>query len=90
MDTFSKIKELIVKQVKRKNINPDDIKLETSLDNLGFDSLDVAELVIEIETEFAIKKQLEQEELVNVKCVRDIVDIVNERLKNCIILQYCT
>ena len=82
MDTFSKIKELIVKQVKRKNINPDDIKLETSLDNLGFDSLDVAELVIEIETEFAIKKQLEQEELVNVKCVRDIVDIVNERLKN--------
>ena len=82
MDTFSKIKELIVKQVKRKNINPDDIKLETSLDNLGFDSLDVAELVIEIETEFAIKKQLEQEELVNVKCVKDIVNIVDERLKN--------
>ena len=82
MDTFEKIKELIVKQIKRKSINPNDIKLDTSLDNLGFDSLDVAELVIEIETEFAIKKQLEQEELIKVKCVKDIVDIVDERLKN--------
>jgi len=82
MDTFEKIKELIVKQIKRKSIDPNDIKLDTSLDNLGFDSLDVAELVIEIETEFAIKKQLEQEELIKVKCVKDIVDIVDERLKN--------
>lgn len=82
MNTFEKIKELIVKQIKRRSINPDEIKLETPLDSLGFDSLDVAELVIEIETEFAIKKQLEQEELVNVKCVKDIVDIVDERLKN--------
>ena len=82
MDTFEKIKELIVKQIKRKSIDPNEIKLDTSLDNLGFDSLDVAELVIEIETEFAIKKQFEQEELIKVKCVKDIVDIVDERLKN--------
>ena len=82
MDTFEKIRELIVKQIKRKSIDPNEIKLDTSLDNLGFDSLDVAELVIEIETEFAIKKQLEQEELIKVKCVKDIVDIVDERLKN--------
>ena len=82
MDTFEKIRELIVKQIKRKSIDPNEIKLDTSLDNLGFDSLDVAELVIEIETELAIKKQLEQEELIKVKCIKDIVDIVDERLKN--------
>lgn len=82
MNTFERIKNLIVKQIIRRTIKPEDITLDTQLDTLGFDSLDVAELVIEIENEFEIKKQLEQEELASVKCVKDIVSIVDERLKN--------
>ncbi len=82
MDIFENIKKLIVKQIRRRDIKPEDITMDTLLDSLGFDSLDVAELVIEIETTFEIKKQLEQEELAKVKSVKDIVTIVEERLKN--------
>ena len=82
MDIFENIKKLIVKQIRRRDIKPEDITMDTLLDSLGFDSLDVAELIIEIETTFEIKKQLEQEELAKVKSVKDIVTIVEERLKN--------
>jgi acyl carrier protein len=51
--TFDRVKRLVVKQLK---VNESDITMETSFEeDLSADSLDVVELVMEIEEEFGIE-----------------------------------
>ncbi|BBB91026.1 MAG TPA: acyl carrier protein [Methylomusa anaerophila] len=48
---FEKIKEIIANKL---GVDPDDITPETNADDLGADSLDAIEIVIDIEVEFGI------------------------------------
>ncbi|MEA4875787.1 acyl carrier protein [Anaerorhabdus sp.] len=69
---FEKVKEVLVETL---NVDEDQIKLEASLkDDLGIDSLAAVELSLELETQFDVK--IEDEELVNLKTVADIVNLL--------------
>lgn len=66
---FEKIKEIIVAKL---GVQESEVKLETSFEDLGVDSLDLFQVIIELEEEFDI--QIEDPE--KIKTVKDAVDFV--------------
>lgn len=71
---FEKIKEVICEQL---SVEEDKVTMETSFEELGVDSLDLFQLVIEFEEAFGI--QIEEAE--NLKTVKDAVAYVEAKTK---------
>ena len=74
MAVFEKVQEIIVEELGKET---DEVKLETTFDELDADSLDVFQVISEIEDEFDI--QIETEEGINT--VGDLVAYVEEKTK---------
>lgn len=74
MAVFEKVQEIIVEELGKEI---DEVKLETTFDELDADSLDVFQVISEIEDEFDI--QIETEEGLNT--VGDLVAYVEEKTK---------
>lgn len=70
---FEKIQEMMVESL---SLEKDDIKLESIFESLEIDSLDVFELVTEIEEEFDI----EIEDAENLKSVQDLVAYIEGKV----------
>ena len=70
---FEKIQEIMVESL---TLEKDDIKLESTFESLEIDSLDVFELVTEIEEEFDI----EIEDAENLKSVQDLVAYIEGKV----------
>lgn len=71
---FEKIKELLADQL---DASTDDMAMETDIANdLGADSLDVVELLMSIEDEFAV--EIPDEEIENIKTIGDLVRYIEE------------
>ena len=77
---FEKIQEMMVESL---SLEKDDIKLESTFEALEIDSLDVFELVTEIEEEFDI----EIEDAENLKSVQDLVEYIEGKVA--VKLDYC-
>lgn len=71
---FEEIRDVICEQLE---VSPEEVKLETSFEELGADSLDLFQVVIEIEEKYGI--QLEDAE--SIKTVKDAVEYVEKTLK---------
>lgn len=72
---FEKVKEILVDQL---GVNEEEIKLETNLmDDLGADSLDFFQVVMELEDEFKIK--IDNGE--NLKTVEDAVKYIENAIE---------
>lgn len=69
---FEKVKSIIVNQL---GVEESEINLETSFEDLGVDSLDLFQIVIEIEEAFDI--QIEEAE--SIKTVKDAVEYVESK-----------
>ncbi|MEF2810178.1 MAG: acyl carrier protein [Streptococcus sp.] len=74
MAVFEKVQEIIVEELGK---DAEEVKLETTFDELDADSLDVFQVISEIEDEFDI--QIETEEGLNT--VGDLVAYVEEKAK---------
>ena len=74
MVVFEKVQEIIVEELGKE---AEEVKLETTFDELDADSLDVFQVISEIEDEFDI--QIETEEGLNT--VGDLVAYVEEKTK---------
>lgn len=67
---FEKIKEIVVDQL---GVNDEDVKLETNfLEDLDADSLDLFQVIMEIEDAFNVKV----EDVENIKTVADAVSFI--------------
>jgi len=75
MDVFDKIKEIVVEQL---NVEPEDVKMETTFEDLNADSLDVVELVMALEEEFDMEISDEQAE--NIKSIGDAVEFIKKAI----------
>lgn len=76
--TREKIKEKIVGIIEDLGVGVE-VTEESSLANdLGFDSLDVVELTINVEKEFKI--DISDDEVSEVKTVKDVIDVVEKLL----------
>ena len=71
---FEEIREVICEQLE---VEPEKVTLETTFEELGADSLDLFQVVIEIEDKYGI--QLENAE--KIKTVKDAVNYVTEATK---------
>ena len=74
MAVFEKVQEIIVEELGK---DAEEVKVETTFDELDADSLDVFQVISEIEDEFDI--QIETEEGLNT--VGGLVDYVEEKTK---------
>lgn len=70
---FEKIKKVVCEQL---GVSENEVKLETTFEQLGADSLDFFQVVIELEEQFSI--QLEEVE--NMKTIQDAVIYVESKL----------
>lgn len=70
---FEKIQEMMVESL---SLEKEDVKLESTFESLEIDSLDVFELVTELEEEFDI----EIEDAENLKSVQDLVTYIEGKV----------
>ena len=70
---FEEIREVICEQLE---VTPEEVLLETTFEELGADSLDLFQVVIEIEEKYGI--QLDEAE--KIKSVKDAVDFVEAKV----------
>lgn len=69
---FEKVKELLANQF---DMDSNDLSMETNIAvDLGADSLDVVELLTEIEDEFQI--EIPDEEIENIKTIGDLTEYI--------------
>jgi acyl carrier protein len=71
---FEKIKAVIVNQL---GVEEEEVQLETSFEDLGVDSLDLFQIIIELEEEFNV--QIEDAE--KIKTVEDAVEYIESKLE---------
>lgn len=64
---FEKVKEIIIDQI---GVEESEVTLDTTFDDLGIDSLDLFQIVIEIEEAFNIRIE-------NAESIKSIKDAVN-------------
>jgi acyl carrier protein len=78
MDIYAKLKEIINKQIKKKKFDMESLTPETKLEDLGLDSLDTAELLINIEQEFNLP-DFTQDEMMSVKTIKDVKELIEKK-----------
>jgi acyl carrier protein len=77
-DVFSKVKDVIVEEL---NVKEDEIKMESSFtEDLGADSLDVVQLIMQFEDKFSI--EIPDEEVESIKTVGDAVRYISDKLES--------
>lgn len=69
--------ENVVEQSSAEDVDWSTVSDETTIDTFGFDSLSVLDLLFDLEQEFSI--QIQAEDMINMKCVGDLVDFLGER-----------
>jgi acyl carrier protein len=73
MDVFAKVKELVLA---RFSLEEEDLTLETTFESVGADSLDIVELIMEIEEEFDV--EIPDEDMKKMTTVGDMVEYLKE------------
>jgi len=72
MEYFDRIKEALEGKLKGKELT-----IDTSFKDLGVDSLDLVDLVFELEEEIGV--QFEDEELLQLKTVNDLLTLIDSK-----------
>lgn len=73
---LDKIKSIVADKL---SINVDDITVDTTLEDLGADSLDVVEVIMALEDEFDI--EISDEVAENISTVGDLVDYIKSHVE---------
>ena len=73
-EIYSKLEAIVSKKIKNQEIKP-----ENDLTSLGLDSLDKAEIMINIEDEFGI--EFDEDEMLQVKTVADLQNLIAAKTK---------
>ena len=81
LETMSEIAEMIVPMIAEKlGVNPSEVTMDASFTNdLGADSLDTVELMLDFEKKFGIAMPDDQQE--NIVTVGDVVKLIEEQQK---------
>jgi len=78
MAVEEKVREIIVEQL---GVSPEEVVPEASfIDDLGADSLDIVELVMAIEEEFAL--EIPDDDAEKIQTIQDAISYVEERVKD--------
>lgn len=75
MDAVTKLKEILEKR----DINTNALKPESTLVDIGLDSLDLVEVMLEIEE--YVGQEFSSQEIMDLKTIQDVVNLINSKLK---------
>ena len=76
-EVFEKVKGIIVEQL---GVTEDTVTMEASfIDDLGADSLDVVEFLIELEDKFNVS--FDSEDTKNIKTVGELINLITSQIK---------
>lgn len=73
MDTL----ELLKTELAKKGVNVDNLNLDSTLKDLGMDSLDTIEVMVDIEEMLNIA--FSDDELAGAKNVKDVIDLIDKK-----------
>ena len=68
---FEAIAELIAERVEK---DPSEIKMESTFRDLGIDSLDIVELIMDLESELGIELDMEDQKIATFQELADFID----------------
>jgi acyl carrier protein len=75
-DTLERVKQIIVERL---DVEADEVTLEAAIkEDLGADSLDVVDLIMELEDEFSLT--IEEEDAEKINTVGDIVNYISAKV----------
>lgn len=75
MDAVTKLKEILEKR----DIDTNALKPESTLVDIGLDSLDLVEVMLEIEE--YVGQEFSSQEIMDLKTIQDVVNLINSKLK---------
>ena len=68
---FEKLKSYAARQLE---LEPDDITPDSTFESLGIDSLDVVEMIMDLETELGVELELEDQKITTFQELADFID----------------
>lgn len=71
---YEKVVQMIAESIER---DPSELSMDTLFEDLGMDSLDVTELVMNLESEFSIEIEVNEA----IKTIADLVSVIEGLLK---------
>ena len=73
MDVIDTVKKILAERIDVSNLHETDL-----LSDLGLDSLDLVEVMLEIET--ALNVEFSSDEIVNLTTIKDVIDLINKKI----------
>lgn len=70
--------KLVSYAVKQLEISEDDISPESTFESLGIDSLDVVEMIMDLETELGVELEMNDQKISN---FQELADFIESKLK---------
>ena len=69
--------KLVSYAVKQLELTPEDIKPESTFESLGIDSLDIVEMIMDLETELGIELEMEDQKI---STFQELADFIESKL----------
>lgn len=74
LEDKSMYEKLVSYAAKQLEINPDDITPESTFESLGIDSLDIVEMIMDLETELGVELEMEDQKITNFRELADFIE----------------
>ena len=66
--------KLVNYAAKQLDLNPDDITPNSTFESLGIDSLDIVEMIMDLETELGVELEMEDQKISNFQELADFIE----------------
>lgn len=66
--------KLVSYAAKQLDLNPDDITPESTFESLGIDSLDIVEMIMDLESELGVELEMEDQKITTFRELADFVE----------------
>ena len=66
--------KLVSYAAKQLDLNPDDITPSSTFESLGIDSLDIVEMIMDLESELGVELDMEDQKITNFRELADFID----------------
>lgn len=66
--------KLVSYAVKQLELNPDEITPETTFESLGIDSLDIVEMIMDLENELGVELEMEGQKIATFQELADFIE----------------
>ena len=66
--------KLVSYAAKQLDLNPDDITPDSTFESLGIDSLDIVEMIMDLESELGVELEMEDQKISNFKELAEFIE----------------